>query len=402
MSPDPAVGAHDWQYPALLWLCMWRNFTFLHIPKTGGTSIEAVDAKAPIWLQRRASSTMRNGFYRVDFSGGKLPSWCSRRRRCRRDGLQLSVQRCRGGFLHHMTPEQLKLCGSAYFYEGDHGPVYCVMREPVARFKSAFFFAIEDSQHWPRRQCGRAPIRDATVATLVASFHCYVSAARLVLAAYERQLAAAVSYQQGSLGTGRAAERAPPAQTVLLSSFLQHVLPQSAYLTDRAGKVTCDLVFSFEDLAAATLENENAKNVTFADEASAAIGALLASNVSLREAVHSNYHEDLIAWQRVRRHQAPTPAHTSLQERLRAIASAGIGWLRRDTAPQCSDARGLQETRTTLKKRCAACTCRHWDEYGLRCPFKANEPWNCTKCVLSRPECGGVGAPIRTFVDSSV
>ena len=53
--------APPWSYLALLWLCAWsRNYTLMHIPKTGGSTLEVLDYSAPIRTFRSQRRQLRN------------------------------------------------------------------------------------------------------------------------------------------------------------------------------------------------------------------------------------------------------------------------------------------------------------------------------------------------------
>jgi hypothetical protein len=162
-SAVPAAAVHtaspptdSWRYAALLWLHAWaHDATLLHIPKTGGMAIERVDAGAPVhWLGTVAAAGLR-GMQNVAhnrFFG--LQRMASGHITCR------SSQNPTG--LWHLTPRQLRACGigaPVNPYERAH--TYCVVREPISRFISNFYFGIwtwPALDIWPTA-CGVNPRR---------------------------------------------------------------------------------------------------------------------------------------------------------------------------------------------------------------------------------------------------
>ena len=98
-----------------------------------------------------------------------------------------------------------------------------------------------------------------------------------------------------------------PHATVNYSELLTHLLPQSAYIVDRAGRPTCHSVFTIATLRAAGLPRENAQEELY-NGSRPATRALLRRGTPLGERVRRLYAQDVQLWQRQLEGRPPTAA----------------------------------------------------------------------------------------------
>jgi len=239
---------------------MWSsNWTFLHIPKAGGTAIELLDRQAPkhrlpdLFQLRHAG----NGSSQVVLQQGC--SWWPPRR---------------GAFPNvvHMTPEQWAFClgerSSPYQHPAltslsprsklIEGGNYCVMRDPVERFVSAFL----DGRfywYWPRAQCPMKSMWDKRKVRLVTELWCLARLTNRLMLSFTTQwsrrdeqsryaASGAFEHRLGTSATGTSMSH-----RVNFSEFFTHMMPQQWFVGGETGRPSCDLVFSFDDVKAAGL-----------------------------------------------------------------------------------------------------------------------------------------------------
>ncbi len=358
----PHSGPESWATVAMLFHRIWSDeWTFAHIAKTGGTSVEVFDLNAP-------HTTLESNF---------------RLRKARDEGRSLDLSR-RGclwwplahrpqPILVHMPPADWRRCAPQHDpYRGRK--VYCVMRKPTERFASEFTFAFK-RWYWPKGHCPRPSRRVVRPRDVRPLLECFVGVAERLLASYNAQVAAAESQDGATHVTPVTRDGAPlapqPHATVNYSELLTHLLPQSAYIVDRAGRPTCHSVFTIATLRAAGLPRENAQEELY-NGSRPATRALLRRGTPLGERVRRLYAQDVQLWQRQLEGRPPTAAHSSVAEQQRAFDAA---------YPQLAAAE--PSCHAPARGGCAACSVRDYNMTRTR--------EGCIVCALSHRECGGFG-----------
>ena len=248
--PPPQVphNSSTWPQTALLWWCMWSsNWTFLHIPKAGGTAIEMVDRQAP---KHRLPDLFRlrypgNGSLQLTLQHGC--SWWPPRR---------------GAFPNvvHLTPEQWEHCLGDKWSPYQHpstgsiqsvhplisGGTYCVMRDPVERFVSAFldgrFF-----WYWPRAQCPLKSMWDKRKGRLAAELWCLARLTRRLMISFNAQWSRRHGHlrdphwyapgRRARTGGRDSAADATPSHSVNFSEFFTHMMPQQWFVGSSDGRL---------------------------------------------------------------------------------------------------------------------------------------------------------------------
>ena len=398
----------DAAYGAFLWLCMWRpEFTFIHIPKTAGTSIEGDDLGSPyqkLMLLRQGGANVsraRSAF--GSFSAGRWPtlntsegsstSWCTsfgrHRPWCAADAASgtVSAQRCvtfaTYTFHAHVSPEQARLCGVDSAWAFYPRPTYCVVRDPFSRFLSLFIFVQYHAHIWPARRCGRAPVigdiynpRGHWLANVTSpsdiaqraneQLQCLADECEKAIRLFETQRdgfaafealvqAAATSHGGGGGGGGGglrvSASVYPP--VLVFHELLHMCLPQAMYVSDSAGQPTCDLPFAYDDLRHAGAMGMGHDFPRGAYGTSRWIGAwsnALSTNDTLRRRVGAIYRADVELYERVKSHTVgATDRHTPLATQLRTLRQAHP-WLQVVTPEQPLPTCGLEPSPSRSKQ----------------------------------------------------
>ena len=374
----------------LLWLCIWLpEFTLLHIPKTGGSSIEAYDATTPL----AQFKILRNLVRRSDDC--PFTFFAARRGDTNRSavGCLIEQPRCTwdGSSLWHMTPSQLRDCGlrssvdpyphanagqtmaALHIARREQQLTFCVVRDPLERFFSAYRFAREHHNIWPVDKCPRdkdgslfgwpkyfrrrpSPYTITKAPSVRQELECLGTELESLLAGYNRS-------RQLAMASDASGERPVPSRRAwAFSELFVQFQPQSHFVRE------CDIVFSYSDLQRAGTRTVN--RLTRAGRR-AFIGAEAKAfdrSQTLRATFSRVYAADLELWERVKAHHAPSAAHRPLHAWVSHMRQRFPRLLRK--TPTC----GSREDECS----CHAC-----------CGLQAQE--DCMQCVLSRPECGGPG-----------
>lgn len=348
----PIVDVEDsgaWPVTALLWFCMWStNWTFLHIPKTGGTAIELVDPTAPqLRLASLFAVRRRDGSPAMSLQAGGRCTWWPR----------VHDSTARTPNVVHLTPSLWSACFGEQWRPYESGGTYCVVRDPVERFVSEFIFA-KLHWYWPRHQCPQKSAWDKRKDRLMLELWCFARLTERMLERFTWQRAAKDSQLN-------------------LTELLTHVLPQHDFVADDERKqTTCDLVFSFDDVKAANLLPA-VNQVNHLRERGGATRIFLKryvyGNTTLLQLLGRMYPRDFELWERVRLHHQPTALHR---------------WSVREQADE------LFRSHPRLPKREPSCLPNSCD-----CPACCLASYNmteaprfgCLQCVLTHPECGGWG-----------
>ena len=384
---DDATFAAAWPTSAILWLCMWlSDFTFLHIPKSGGSAIEAVDGTSPN-LQFRV---LRGPHVRLA-NGRQLPNLFELTGDCA-GALRTSPW--------HYTPLEMRACGvpaardpyPRHLQQSLGGPivvepaaapgsrrVYCVVRDPTERFLSAYAFAREHgskrrpslpelwSYRCPSPKTGRAITR----ASMADELACFAREAERAVNEHQaalRALLRAASSRDGDEKSGGATSARRRYQAkVRFSDLVAHTQPQARFVDE------CDVVFRHEDLRVARLPQLN--RLKFRANHAADLGAALNSTPEIRTILKRLYAEDETIWRNLAEGRAPTdkPRHRPLRawERL-TLQRRFPDFVR--TPPSCEPP----------SCSCPAC-----------CGVGAMTGARCVLCHLTHAECGGPGLSAR-------
>ena len=349
-QPRAALSPSQWPDAALLWLFMWHaNFTFLHIPRTGGQSVERVDHRAPVsWFKALRSLDDRRN------ASNRQPSLTTQ--------ILTHGRHCHRAFGSpwRFTPELLQHCEvpAAWNPYTQGTTVYCVIREPFSRFVSIFLEA-KRSPHWPHRACDLAT-------PLASQLQCFAQHAASILQPIEIRRAYSATDASPPPPADKAhSSRAAAKQRVVTSEVILGMFPQSHFVSTGRGEPTCDVVFQSDLHLRAT----GIPSIGSSSEA-LAIMRLLQGDVATKQLIKYVYREDFTLWDRVQSGTTPTVNHaSSLSAHFSRAARALPGFFVRPPVCTPSD----------------DCTCPHCCDYALAAPDR------CAQCVLSHAECGGPG-----------
>ena len=383
---------------ALLWHTIWdASYTFLHIPKTAGSTISKQDRHSA-----DAAYTLMN-----QHAGGELRKREGTfRSRC----LGTASQRHQCAW-RHFSPRLLDTCG----FPEDINPykkrsVYCAMREPRERFLSSFFYSENMAEHggqvpsavqtaqsalktspdqpdcqfgwhafmrWSfRTNCWNASTYGAPDTPLnrwrfARKLRCFATYADYV----NQRLKAFEVLQVSKLSRPRRGMRAFD----LCDSHL-HVQSQANYLADAAGEPTCHRVFSTEDVAVAIDMRTNSARPSW----QSALGKrMLEADEPLGSYVDQVYKDDLALWKRVSRHEAPTPRHEMLGAAAAKLVAAAPSLAAVSvptggvSPPRCTPPKGSGEQ--------AGCACE------ACCSARLTDTTKCMHCLLAQSSCFGPG-----------
>lgn len=342
---EPEAAAATWPYTVLLWKYMWRrDMTLLHIPKTGGSTVELVDPMAPaLRLNSLLAVRHRNGSKAMALRNGNCVWWP-----------RVHDSTARTPNVIHLTPAMWSRCFGSSWQPYVRGKTYCAVRDPVDRFVSEFLFA-RLHWFWPARQCPLKHPWERRRRQLLTEMHCFARLTVTILESFDEQWRAG-----GSLN---------------LTELLTHLLPQHSYVVDEQGQPTCDVVFSFEDVAAARLLSVN--RIDHLRENGGAprlwLKRYAATNSTLLALLHRAYPRDFELYERVKAHQRPTEQHaTSVKELADSLFRSNPRLPMRE--PSCDP---------------ASCDCPACCKTSYNMSFAPR--FGCLHCVMSHPECGGLG-----------
>ena len=415
----------SWPLAALLWLCVYSpRHTFLHIPRTGGSSIESLDLTAPINQWRALQGVMQQNH--------SAARW---RPRC-----------AHAGSFWHWTPDRVSACSPAAWWlppsfnpyspathnkVGKPQVVYCIVREPADRFLSVFEQATSvglerrggerpRANLWPSIACGS--LRSATQLwdEREKLLRCFVQHTRELLAHLE--LSRDAGYQP-------IPPSAPPISSDLVGELAVHLQPQSHFVRDRLERVTCDLPFPFELLKSAGLPRVTRTGKRLA-------GKDAANGTSLIDEIRGLYSQDVALWQEAMRAAMETlslhqqhafPSHldrreyswylhspgshsqesqlTGSSQRRATVAETNAFYLPLERAARAYP-RFVSAGRPSCTPGCAAAPDATAPERNSTCECAAcisaslaSRPSACIECVLDRLECGGHGPRTLFAVD---
>lgn len=276
-----------------------------------------------------------------------------------------SVARLDNPNVVHLTPALWSRCFGAQWTPYERraaGRLYCVVRDPIERFVSEFLFA-RLHWYWPSRLCPLKTPWERRKSRLLQEIWCFAALTYRLVASYNEQAASA-----------------PPA-ALNLSELVTHLLPQAAYIADATGAPACDIVFTHADVRAASLPphvNEVGGYLhggRARKTGRAFLRHYIRTNASLLALLQQAYPDDFALWDRASRRQRPTPRHRSLTEHMAELRRDHPALPRHYPScepPACS---------------CAPC-CRAPPHAAVNGRY---EPFRCLSCVLSHPECGGLG-----------
>ena len=429
--PLPLQATRDdeaWPRTALLWWCMRHpRWSFMHVPKTGGTAVELVDKATPsarlaTFFQLRHA----NGSAMLDIGRGGCRWW---------------PQRKAHPNVVHMTPAQWSACFGEllnpykpflrYGQSGggvriatqvdtpsalallDSGGVYCVVRDPIDRFVSEFLDA-RFHWYWPMLQCPIKSVWDVRKPQLALELWCFARLTlRLVqsLRAQWRALRAATQGASTKATEGRASGHpvgsvvaaAIRHDAVNFSELLTHLQPQYEFVIGEYAEGTrpsCDIVFSFDDALRAGLPPDvNRINYLRGPKFRSQIRQYSASNASLYGMLVAAYPTDFDLWERVRRHERPTALHGSSVDTLAsALLAARPRTSRREPdcspGPDCTCAACCAPSyRLARESRhaCLSCHFGHAKECG-GLDLDAPRPWRVPRSIAGA-RCGEPTSP---------
>lgn len=252
--------------------------------------------------------------------------------------------------------------------------VYCVVREPVARFLSVFEYASSKRELWPS-ECGELNDKQAfSDARTLEGLACFVGAAKSAFKNLEldRRLEASFSHL-------------PP-------DLQMHLQPQHSYVTDRDGNATCDIVFNFEILRNASLRKINSHRTSSTKET-------LAMQASLVQDIRSMYQDDIKLWNSLQDENSAVNERTSTFIKSataaypRFMSQPPICWSKGDHRKFAHDdslespaAGKLAIAPNQTRTEAVACTC------SACCSRSMARPSSCIECILGNAaECGGPG-----------
>mmetsp|Transcript_31748 Transcript_31748/g.90161 ORF Transcript_31748/g.90161 Transcript_31748/m.90161 type:complete len:341 (-) Transcript_31748:61-1083(-) len=245
--------SHDTRMFSAFDLAYSGNGTFLHIPKTGGSSMEAM-------LLHRGIRSPKHLISR-EFGGVSASHSC---------------HVTKGASIKHFTPEQMLRCKvQPNLYEGK--TVFCIVRDPVERLISEFRYREMvcngeketcdfDMSHFGRAEWG---------ASLEEQLLAFASAVAFYVSSLRRSLLGSLQHP--------------------LNEHLLHVQPQAWYVFDERGNQTCQKVH--------LMERENFRGTHRNRTNRTMVEALLSQQ--LKEILQEAYRGDFLLLEKIRQLESP-------------------------------------------------------------------------------------------------